>query len=344
MSKEERLEAYRRTVAIIAVFIGLILSFLVIRPFLVAIIGAALLSYLFYPMYKNLVKSLPVFLPKESIAAALTCLLIVLIVLIPMTIITVLLAREARDGYQFLKTVIESPELHLSLPPIIREQVGNLSQYKGEFLNVGNQLIEWAQNILKGVPHVVLSIFITVFSIYFFLKGGKEIHSFIQDFFPLPEGRYKQIFNRFDDLSRGMIMGQIVVGFVQGFLAWLAFFVLGVPNPVLWGFLTAIISIIPLMGAAMVWGPVDIYLFIVGYTTGVYWPAVALLFFGSLVISTIDNILKPKIVGDHAKVHPLIILFGILGGIELIGIPGILIGPMILTLFDVLMEMFRDLA
>jgi len=98
------------------------------------------------------------------------------------------------------------------------------------------------------------------------------------------------------------------------------------------------------LGAALVWVPIAAYLFVIGYMTGTYWKAFALLVFGTLVISTIDNILKPKIVGDRARVHPLIIMFGILGGIQLIGIPGILIGPMILTLFDVVMEMFRDIV
>lgn len=344
MSKEARLESYRRTVAIIMVIIGLVLSFLIIRPFLVAIISAAVLSYLFYPFYKRLMKFIPKYLPRDSVAAALTCLLIVLLVLVPMVLITILLSREAKDGYHYLQQIVSSPDFHLNLPPIIREKLGDLSQYKGDFVSVGDQLIEWIQNILRSIPHVILSIFITIFSIYFFLKGGKEINRFLQDFFPLPEGRYEQIFTRFDDLSRGMIMGQIVVGSIQGLLAGLAFFLLGVPNPVLWGFMTALISMIPLLGAALVWGPIDIYLFIVGYTTGNYLPAIILFFFGWLVVSTIDNILKPKIVGDHANVHPLIVLFGILGGIELIGLPGILIGPMILTLFDVIMEMFREVA
>jgi predicted PurR-regulated permease PerM len=107
---------------------------------------------------------------------------------------------------------------------------------------------------------------------------------------------------------------------------------------------TAIISIIPLLGAVIVWLPITLYLFVIGYAAGIYWKAIVLLIFGSCVISTIDNILKPKIVGDRARIHPLIILFGILGGIQLVGIPGILIGPMILTLFDVVLEMFREVV
>lgn len=337
------MEAYRRTVAIIAVVIGLMLSFLIIRPFLVAIIAAAILSYLFYPVYKYFLKYMPGFIPRETAAAVLTCLLIILIVLIPVTFITVLLTQEVRDGYIFLQSVVMSPDFKLDLPPVLEQRLGHLAQFKDLFVTMGHQLIGWLQGVLKGIPNIVLNVFITIFSVYFFLKGGRNIFAFLQDFFPLPEGRYKQIFSRFDDLSRGMILGQIVVGIIQGFLAWIAFFLLGVPNPVLWGFVTAIISIIPLLGAALVWFPISIYLFIAGYMGGVYWKGIVLLLYGTFVISTVDNVLKPKIVGDRARVHPLVILFGILGGIQLMGIPGILIGPMVLTLFDVIMEMFRDL-
>jgi predicted PurR-regulated permease PerM len=139
-----------------------------------------------------------------------------------------------------------------------------------------------------------------------------------------------------------MIMGQIVVGIIQGILAGIGFLILGVPNPVLWGSLTALISIIPLLGAVLVWLPIDVYLFVNAFlSNGEYWRAIALLLYGSLVVSTIDNFLKPKIVGDRANIHPLVILFGILGGIQLFGIPGILIGPLVLTLFDLVMEIYR---
>jgi predicted PurR-regulated permease PerM len=106
--------------------------------------------------------------------------------------------------------------------------------------------------------------------------------------------------------------------------------------------LTAVISIIPLLGAVLVWLPIDIYLFIIGITTGVYWPAIVLLLYGSLIVSTIDNILKPKIVGQRANIHPLIVLFGILGGIQLFGIPGLLIGPLVLTVFDLVIEIYKE--
>jgi predicted PurR-regulated permease PerM len=117
-----------------------------------------------------------------------------------------------------------------------------------------------------------------------------------------------------------------------------------VPSPVLWAFLTAIISIIPVLGAGLVWFPVALYLFISGLVAGTYWKGIVLFVYGLLVLSTIDNVLKPKIIGERSRIHPLVILFGILGGIQLIGIPGIIIGPLVLGLVDVVMGIFREVV
>ncbi|OGC41566.1 hypothetical protein A2548_01735 [candidate division WOR-1 bacterium RIFOXYD2_FULL_41_8] len=228
------------------------------------------------------------------------------------------------------------------MPTVLGREIGDLSQFKPQILNFSSQFVVWLQQILKKIPGAFLGIFMTVFSIYFFLKGGKDINRFLQDFFPLPEGCYKQIFSRFGDLTKGIVLGQLVVGVIHGFLSWLAYAYLGVPNPVLWAFLTAIISIIPVLGAGLVWFPVAVYLFVVGSAVGTEWQGLALFAYGILVLTSVDNILKPKIMGDHARIHPLIILFGILGGIQLLGLPGILIGPLVLALFDVVMNIFRE--
>lgn len=341
--EEERHTAYRRTVAVIVALIVLFLSFMIIRPFLIAILSAAALAYIFYPLYLTILRYIPFRNKTKEIGAFLTCLIIVLIVLLPVSFVTILLTYEIKNGYLFLQEFLSSPQWPLgSLPPFLSQWSGYLPQIKEITADLASQLIGLLQGILRGIPNVALSIFITVFSIYYFLKHGKDLYQFFSDLVPLPEGRYKQILLRFDDLSRGMIMGQVVVGVVQGILAWFGFWILKVPNSVLWGFLTAIISIIPLLGAVLVWLPVSIYLFLIGLATGEYWRGLVLLFYGTFVISLIDNILKPKIVGERAKIHPLIILLGILGGIQFFGIPGILIGPLILTIFDVVIEIYKE--
>jgi len=345
-SGDGRLEAYRRMIAILAVIAVLILAFMIVRPFLVPIISAAVLAYLFYPLYKWIISKLPKILPRETISALVTCVLIILIVLIPMISITGILTAEIRSGYIFLNRVLNSPDfnLNLDLPPILGQRIGDLSQYKDEFVSFGVQVIGWLQNVAKAIPNVFFTIFLTIFSIFFFLKGAQNINAFFQDFFPLPAGRYKQILERLDDLSHGMIMGQVVVGILHGFLAWFAYSVLGVPNPVLWAFLTAIISIIPALGSSIVWFPVAVYLFISGWGVGLYWKGIVLFFYGLLLMSMIDNVLKPKIIGERSRIHPLVILFGILGGIQLIGLPGIIFGPLVLGLLDVVLGIFREVV
>ncbi len=336
------LSAYNRTVAIGFALIVLVLSFLIVRPFLVAILSAAALAYIFYPVYKAIYRSLPERWPGQEVASLLTCSLIVLIVLIPVVIITAMLAREVRSGYGFLQQLLLSPNFSFDLPPQVTRYLGDLSQLRAPVADLSGAVIDWLQGVVRAIPNLVLNIFVTVFSTYYFLKHAGDIFKYVQEIFPLSAGRYKQIVTRFDDLSRGVVMGQVAVGLLQGILAGIGFAALGLANPVFWGFLTAIISIIPLLGAALVWFPIFVYLFIKGLYLGGMWKAVFLFFYGAFVISTIDNLLKPKIVGQHANIHPLIVLFGILGGIQLFGLPGILIGPLVLTLFDLIIEIYRE--
>lgn len=341
IEQDARHATYSRTVAIVFAVILLILSFLIIRPFLVAILSAAALSYIFYPVYKRLQISLPAGWPKEVVASGLTCLLIMVIVMLPVIIIALTLAKEVRSGYFFLQQLLASPNFTFDLPPQFTQNL-DLSQFKGPIADISGSVIDWLEGILRAIPNLTLNIFITIFSTYYFLKHAGEIYRYLQEIFPLPAGKYKQIVARFDDLTRGVIMGQVMVGTLQGILAWVGFLIIGLPNPVLWGFLTAIISIIPLLGAVIVWFPIFIYLLIKGLYLGGLWKAVFLLIYGTFVVSTIDNILKPKIVGEHANIHPLIALFGILGGIQLFGLPGILIGPLVLMIFDLIIEIYKD--
>jgi len=341
--KEDRLVAYRRTITIIAVIIVLYLSFLIVKPFLVAIIGAAVLSYIFYPLYRFFESRIPCPLPKNSVAAIITVLIIIAIVLVPMIFIASILAQEAKEGYFYLQGYIRQPEFTTRLPQYLTDNFNlDIKTLEQPTLNLANQFIVWIQKIVRGLPGAFLNIFITIFAIYYFLKGGRGLNKFLQEIFPLPEGKYKLIFRRFEELTKGIVLGQIVVGIIHGFLAWGAYSFLGVGNPVLWAFLTSILSIIPVLGAGLVWFPIAVYLILLGLPVGLAWKGIALMVYGFLVMSMIDNLLKPKIIGDNANVHPLIVLFGILGGIQLLGLPGILIGPLILALFDVVMGTFRE--
>jgi len=341
--EEEKLDAYHRTAGIFTAVVVIFLSFLIVRPFMVAILSAAALAYIFYPLYLKLLGYLPKKTVSDSLSAFFICLLIVILVLIPVIFIAIVLNYELKSGYTFMQNFMAtSKQTIANLPPYLKQWLDYLPQFSDITSEVGNQLFDLLQHVVKKIPNLALNIFVTVFSCFYFLKRGEDIYKFFSGFLSISANRSEQILRRFDDLSRGMVMGQIVVGIIQGILAWLGFYLLGVPNPVLWGTLTAIISIVPLLGAVIVWLPIVAYLAILGSINGEYWRAITLFIYGVSVVSAIDNILKPKIIGQRANIHPLIILLGILGGIQLFGIPGLLIGPLILTIFDIVIEIYKE--
>jgi len=201
--EEERIEIYRRTVVMFFVLVLLVLAFLIIRPFLIAIISAAALAYIFNPVYLLILKNFPKMARAKELSSILTCLIVLLLVLAPTALVMILLTYEARDGYLFLQDFLRSPQpLFAGLPPFLSQWSGYFPQFKEIIADLAGQFIGVLQNILKGIPNVALNIFITVFSLYYFLKHGKDLYRFFSDLVPLSEGRYKQILQRFDDLSR----------------------------------------------------------------------------------------------------------------------------------------------
>ena len=342
-SKKAQVITYRRNAALFVAVVVLFLSFMIIRPFLIAILSAAVLSYIFYPIFLFLLNNMPKRIRSRELSSALTCLIVIFMVLIPVIITSNVMLGEVKSGYAFFNEFMRSSEWSTdSISPLLGKWSRFMPQIKSVVSDVASQFMGALQDYLVGIPNLALSIIILVFSSYYFLKHGNDLYLYFSELVPLPKERYKQILLRFDDISRGMLTGQILVGIIQGVLAWIGFILLGVPNALLFGFLTAIISIVPLLGAAIVWVPITLYLIVAGSATGDYSKAIILFFYGVFVISLIDNILKPEIIGERAKIHPLIILFGIIGGIQLFGIPGILIGPVILALFDVMIEIYKE--
>jgi predicted PurR-regulated permease PerM len=176
------------------------------------------------------------------------------------------------------------------------------------------------------------------FSIFFFLRDGPEFLKKVRDYIPFSEEQKDRLVKLVRDIIISTIYGGIVVSIAQGTMAGIAFFLLGIPTPVVWGLATSIASFVPLLGAAGVWVPMTIYLFIENEIT----KGIILAIVGTFGISLIDNILKPIIIGSRTKMPILVIFFSILGGLKLFGLIGLVIGPLVLALFVSLIEIFRS--
>ena len=188
------------------------------------------------------------------------------------------------------------------------------------------------------VPKLILDFFIMLFVIFYTLKDGKNAVNSVMKIVPLKEKSKTLLAKRFSDMVAALIYGIVVVAIIQGAVATAGFYIFGIPSPLFWGLAMTILSILPFIGAWLVWFPAALLRIFAGDLTS----GVGLMLYGILIVSTIDNLIRPKLVGIKAKVHPLVILLGVVGGISLFGIIGIIIGPLLLGLLLTFLTIYRE--
>ena len=206
-------------------------------------------------------------------------------------------------------------------------------------LSAGGQFIA-AQALAIGQNTVglVVSSFVMLYLLFFLLRDGDALARRIRDAAPLDNAQQNALFRRFTAVIRATVKGSIVVAIVQGALGGLIFWLLGIQGALLWGAVMAVLSLLPAVGAGLVWLPVSLYLLF----TGAIWQGIVLIAFGALVISTVDNVLRPILVGGETKIPDYLVLIATLGGITIFGVNGLIIGPVIAAMFLAAWDLFSE--
>ena len=323
---------------------------LVLEPFWGAIFWAAAVSVIFYPLQRRLVHR---FNGRRNLAAITTLLSCMLIVVIPVLLVLSQVVREAIGLYQAIEEGDMSPGGYLdqirSAFPIIpqtlenlgidtnnlREQISDFSVAASRYL--AQETLTFGQSTLTFVLQLGMMLYLT----FFLLRDGDTLIDLMVKALPLGDERERRLFDKFAEVTRATVKGNLVVAMVQGALGGFIFWVLGIPAAILWGVMMMVLSLIPAVGAALVWGPAAIYLFAVGNVV----PGIVLVLYGVIIIGLADNILRPILVGRDTKLPDYLVLFSTLGGIALMGINGFVIGPLIaddfLTFWDIFMDEFN---
>ncbi len=314
------------------------MAFFVFLPFLKLLIFAAVLSVVLYPVYRRV---LSFFKGREGLAAFAVILIAAVFVITPLIFLSVKVVQESTDLYYsvmsgekgYLKTLvaaIEKPIRHY-LPHFSID----LKIYAEKFFN---WVIDNFGSFVSGTAQILLYIFLIAVALFFFLRdGGKFKESFIS-LCPLDDVYDREIIDRIIATINSVMKGTFFIALFQGFFAGLGFVIFGIPSPVLWGCLAAICSLIPGIGTALVIAPAVAYLAITGETGF----AVGLAAWGILIVGLADNFLIPYFYKKGMKIHPLFILFSVLGGLVAFGPVGFLLGPIILSLLFSLLSVYRS--
>jgi predicted PurR-regulated permease PerM len=328
-----------RTLMVLLVGVSVALGWILL-PFYGAILWGAIIALLFTPLYRWL---LPRLNGRSNLAAAITLLAVLLIVVLPLVLITATLAREAVLFYQRLQSGELSPTLYLQgvfdgLPGWLaalldRAGLGDFATLQRRLaaaLAQGSQFIAGqALGIGLNTFDFVVSLFITLYLAYFLIRDGDDVVRAVRRAIPLAAEHKQELLDKFTTVIRATVKGNLLVAAIQGALGGLAFWYLGVNGALLWAVVMAFLSLLPAIGAALVWLPVAIYFLL----TGALWQSLALTAYGMLVIGLIDNLLRPILVGKDTRMPDYVVLITTLGGMAVLGVNGFVVGPTIAAMF-----------
>jgi predicted PurR-regulated permease PerM len=329
------------------------LSFLILKPYLITLFIAIILAYLFYPLYLKTDK----IIKKEKISALLISIIIIMSIVLSLFILIPLITKETISIYNTFRYSFSDNVSFCDVEESLSCKTYNsiisfLS--KDEFRNIITTIIQnssrfiinISSSVIFGITNAILHIFIAIFVMYYFFYEGKKLFNYIKELLPISNERIEEMRNQFENMINGIIKGQIIISILQGFIASIAYFFVGINTFVLLGILTAIASILPVLGTAIIWVPASLYLILKGFIIGsniMIYKGIALFIFGMLVISSIDNLLRPFLMRGKSKIHPIIILIGVLGGITVFGFFGFILGPIILSFSIIFFELYmRD--
>ncbi len=330
-------EGYFNKVAITVILAVLaVLSYFLLKPILMSVILGFLLVFILAPVYDLFHKKIK----SKNLSSLIVTSLLVLVIVVPLiflmptlineTVKLFLLAQQA-DFVTPLKSIFSSlsssTELSAQIDSVIHTFVTNLT----------SGMVNSMSDFLANVPNILLQATVVLFTFFFVLRDKDEFLEYIRSVLPFSKEIHNRLFKATRDVTASVLYGQVIIGLIQGLVAGAGFFLFRVSNPLLFTVLAVLAGILPIIGPAIVWVPVVIYLFISGNT----FAAIGVTIFGIASI-TVDNFLRPIIVSKRIQMNSLLVLIGMIGGILLFGLIGFVLGPLIIAYLIIFLELYRN--
>jgi predicted PurR-regulated permease PerM len=319
-------------------------------PFLSIIIIAAVVSGIFSPLYRFITGSGSV---RPSIASFLTCCIIFCILFIPIAFFVGILSKEAYDLYLAARDAIISPQISALMEGSKVLELANnvlanfnfqitveeLNTYLSEIAKfVGLFLYNQARAIASNMLAFFINFFLMLLVIYYLLVDGERLVLFIIDLSPLPDNQDRILLKKFKEMAGAILLGNGAGGLIQGLAGGIVFSIFGLPSPFLWGVIMGLLAFLPIIGIGIVFVPAAIYLFLKGRVAA----SIFFIVFYVVLSGGVEYLFKPKLVGQRVRMHTLLVFLAIIGGLKLFGILGIVYGPLVITAFLTLTDIYRS--
>jgi len=346
---------YQRIVPFIIFVLALILLFFLVRPMISVLLGAFLLAYISFPLYRRI--RYRITNKFFSIVAALV--IVCIIALIPLGFLVFEIVREGYHFYDSLSSSIVDGALFgfgcTSAESQLCAVMNQVETFSAQWLSswgLDTQLQKLLPLfearlalIIIGIPIVIAKIFLGIIMAYFIINDWENIRNQIVALLPMRPATITRLFEEFNSISYTVIYAQLFIAAIQGIIGMIGFYVFGIPFPIFFGVVMAFFALIPTIGTAIIWLPASAFLIITGYFAGdmiTMWKGIGLFVYGAAIISVIDNILLAKLVHAKAKVSQILVIVGVIGGASLFGVVGIFVGPILLPLLVTYFQTFKE--
>ncbi|MFA6435754.1 MAG: AI-2E family transporter [Candidatus Gracilibacteria bacterium] len=329
----------------------------IISPFIPSIVIGAVIATGFYPVHSVVLKKVK---GRRTIATLISLFVILAVVLVPVSWFISYITGQAIDMYLYIELKVEtllSTDFHL-IPKIIETNAKFSEIYKylqnitntlpikttdvvgfitTLIQNVSQFLMNQSTNIAKELSVLAVHFFVLILSIFFFLRDGDLLVQEIKDILPMAQEYRKILFDKLRNMSKGILYGIFGAAMFQGFLGGIGFALAGIGDAAFWGTVMAFFAIVPYIGSTIIWVPAVIILL----ATGHWIAALFLALWGTFIVGTVDNLIKPLVIGEKARIHPLLSFITILGGIFTMGLPGLIIAPYLLSLCLTFLHIYK---
>jgi len=325
----------------------------VVEPFLMVLIFSAIIATVTFPIYAKLETLLK---GRKRLASVLTCLLVIFVIVIPILLFLLILVGQAVDLYNMVNTYVQSVDFNVLLTwkpgNFLFDMAGpystdiallvqqNMDSLKNGVTQSAQFISKFAATqsakILTDVGLSIFNLLLMFFTLFFLYKDGRHILKRMMILSPIPVKYEKELFSKFNEISKATLFGTFLTAIAQGLVAWIGFSLAGVPSSFFWATAVSIFSLIPTVGTSIIWLPIGLVMLASGNLWGIF-----VLIWGLSLISTVDNVLRVIFIGSTANLNPLLTFISIFGGILAFGLIGVIFGPMLLVLFFTLLHVYE---
>ncbi len=317
----------------------LILSFIVIKAIFAVIIFSFILAYFLFPGYEFFLRHFN----NERISSLLTLVTATTLIFIPIALLSYFLILSLIKVLLQYKEYIQNPELldvtiTNFLEKFTNSQVLNSINFSEYFSNIVILISDIAKNFFSSIPKGLFYFLIMLFIVYYVLIYNKQILSSMNEYIPLNLKKQNEIIGNIKKNIKVLFRGYFLTGLIQTIVAVIGYIVFGAPNLMIISFLTLFISLIPYLGTPLIWVPVSLYMILIGNSVN----GIGLLLYGTFIISMIDNFVRPILMSNKDTISPPLVFVGFIGGMLAFGLPGIILGPIIISITIILLKFLKE--